>query len=374
MINITVQGFIIGDDTGKPVTTKIRVTDADSKKVLNTTLNNSSDGSYGVVLNSGLRYHIEFINERYQKSALEFDFTKQDRYLEVKQDVSLKASYTVKVDVKDKDLGIRLSSYLFAKDASQVIYDDSVQTHRLPLELTLSTKHKYEFSAKQLLYQPAAQFLKFDTSFQDQVQISILLEHEKVEFVANVTEVGTKQKVRTKVHYNNMANEETIVAEAGEKVYLRKGDRYQVATASDKGYVFSSVTIVGGESSSEELVVTPIKEGVSLTLENITFASNSADLTPSSSVELERVMDLLGNNPNITIEISAHTDDVGDDNYNFNLSEKRAKSVREYLSKKVDTSRLITKGYGETKPVAANNSEINRQANRRVELIIIKVD
>ena len=75
----------------------------------------------------------------------------------------------------------------------------------------------------------------------------------------------------------------------------------------------------------------------------------------------------------IEIEMSAHTDSNGSDEYNMKLSDNRARSVMEYiLSKGISESRIQSKGYGETKPVAENDTDENRQLNRRVEFTITK--
>jgi outer membrane protein OmpA-like peptidoglycan-associated protein len=81
----------------------------------------------------------------------------------------------------------------------------------------------------------------------------------------------------------------------------------------------------------------------------------------------------LKENPAIEIELSAHTDSRGSDDYNMKLSDNRARSVMEYiLSKGIDAKRLSSHGYGETVPVAENDTDENRQLNRRVEFKILK--
>jgi OOP family OmpA-OmpF porin len=88
---------------------------------------------------------------------------------------------------------------------------------------------------------------------------------------------------------------------------------------------------------------------------------------------LKRVVKLLKDNPAIEIEMSAHTDSYGTDEYNITLSDNRAKSVMEYIiSEGIPRNRIISQGYGETKPVAPNDSDENRQKNRRVEFKILK--
>jgi outer membrane protein OmpA-like peptidoglycan-associated protein len=85
-------------------------------------------------------------------------------------------------------------------------------------------------------------------------------------------------------------------------------------------------------------------------------------------VELNRMVQFLNVNKALKIEISGHTDDVGTDAGNLELSRKRALSVQEYLAKSgISPERLSAKGYGKTKPVVPNNSESNRQQNRRIE-------
>ncbi|MCF6240842.1 MAG: OmpA family protein, partial [Bacteroidales bacterium] len=111
------------------------------------------------------------------------------------------------------------------------------------------------------------------------------------------------------------------------------------------------------------------------TLNNITFESNSADLNESSYTELDRVVKLMTDNPGIKIEISAHTDNVGSDAYNLRLSKRRAQSVVQYLlDAGIDQNRLISKGYGESKPLVPNDSDEHKAMNRRVELKILKVE
>jgi hypothetical protein len=80
-------------------------------------------------------------------------------------------------------------------------------------------------------------------------------------------------------------------------------------------------------------------------------------------------------NSDIKIELSAHTDDVGADAYNFKLSDQRAAAVAEYLiAKGIAKSRIISKGYGKTQPLVPNTSDENRAKNRRVELKVISTD
>ncbi|WP_157638030.1 OmpA family protein [Flexithrix dorotheae] len=105
----------------------------------------------------------------------------------------------------------------------------------------------------------------------------------------------------------------------------------------------------------------------------IYFDPAKATITSESYDELNSIVKLFKDNPNLKIEISGHTDNVGDPNYNLNLSQRRAQAVVNYLvSKDIDASRLTAKGYGETKPLASNDDEKDgREINRRIEMKVL---
>ena len=115
----------------------------------------------------------------------------------------------------------------------------------------------------------------------------------------------------------------------------------------------------------------PLKVNVPIQLNDVTFETAKADLKPESGEELDRLVKLMEENADIKIEISAHTDDTGNDDSNLKLSDKRAKSVFEYLtSKGIKADRMTSKGYGETQPLVPNDSDENRAKNRRVQFKI----
>lgn len=115
----------------------------------------------------------------------------------------------------------------------------------------------------------------------------------------------------------------------------------------------------------------PIDTGASIVLKNIFFETNKYDLKPESEVELGKLIAFLKNNPTIKIEISGHTDNQGTPQSNIILSENRAKAVYDYLiAHSIDANRLTYKGYGQTRPIATNDTPEGRQLNRRTEMKI----
>jgi len=115
-----------------------------------------------------------------------------------------------------------------------------------------------------------------------------------------------------------------------------------------------------------------VGEGIKITFESgILFASNSDNLSAESKKNLQNMADVLKKYNDTNILIDGHTDNVGEDAYNQKLSERRAKSVSNYLqSLNVDSSRLGTRGFGESQPVTGNDAETGRAQNRRVEVAI----
>ncbi len=110
----------------------------------------------------------------------------------------------------------------------------------------------------------------------------------------------------------------------------------------------------------------------SVTLEGVTFELNSATLAASSQRVLDDVADGLRKHPRLRIELQGHTDSSGSDQYNLRLSQKRAESVKSYLLQQgVPSTQLISKGYGESQPVADNSSAEGRARNRRVVMNVL---
>jgi outer membrane protein OmpA-like peptidoglycan-associated protein len=116
-----------------------------------------------------------------------------------------------------------------------------------------------------------------------------------------------------------------------------------------------------------------VKDGMTLILRNVYYDFDKATLQQESFPELDKVVQFMKDNPTVKVEIGSHTDDVGSDEYNMVLSQKRAQSAVNYLvSKGIAKTRLVPKGYGETRPIASNDDENEgRELNRRTEFKIL---
>lgn len=113
------------------------------------------------------------------------------------------------------------------------------------------------------------------------------------------------------------------------------------------------------------------ERGLVLTLGDVLFATDSADLQSGTNSKLDKVVEFLKEYPERNVAIEGHTDNVGNADYNQGLSRERADAVRSYLSQQgVDSDRITSKGMGMSQPVASNDNATGRQQNRRVEIII----
>ncbi len=171
-------------------------------------------------------------------------------------------------------------------------------------------------------------------------------------------------------------------------VVLPTGNDYAL-NVSKKGYLFHSENFALSEASGItdpfllKIKLNPIAEPLAeipaaakpVILKNVFFETASAALRPESTAELHRLQHLLEENPQLHIQINGHTDDVGSEEDNLLLSENRARAVYDYLVRQgINPERLRYKGYGETRPIATNETPEGRQENRRTEFEVVNGD
>ncbi len=138
-------------------------------------------------------------------------------------------------------------------------------------------------------------------------------------------------------------------------------------------YVSQNAVLVLEKEKPLERNFELVKKGMAITLKGIYFELNKATIKPESYPALQEAARILIDNPNIKVEIQGHTDNIGSEKYNQDLSEKRAYAVMNYLVKNhgISPDRLVAKGYGSAKPIADNTTEQGRALNRRVEFVIL---
>lgn len=153
--------------------------------------------------------------------------------------------------------------------------------------------------------------------------------------------------------------------------------KYQI-TAEAKGYnprtvILDPTDISGVRKVVRNIVLTPAGDAVRLT--HLNFSQGEAIIEPQSYEELDEVVQMMNDNEKIIIQLEGHTDSQGNPKANLRLSEDRVEAVRKYLVKKgISKSRVKTKAFGGTRPLTHENTPEARDANRRVEMRILKAD
>lgn len=189
----------------------------------------------------------------------------------------------------------------------------------------------------------------------------------------------TKQPLKAKLQIKNLKNarlahESFSDKESGEfLICLAEGEEYAFSIACDNYLFYSENFSTKQENQEKQILLTPIKKGESIVLNNIFFASNSHELLPTSQAELNTLIELMQNNPSLKLLVEGHTDNTGKAEHNIILSQQRAEAIVAYLTEKgIEPSRLQAKGYGFSKPIADNNTEEGKAMNRRTEIKIIE--
>ena len=160
------------------------------------------------------------------------------------------------------------------------------------------------------------------------------------------------------------SNLQTETGTGGEFKFSLKPDVDYIFLASKRGYLNGKEKeTTKGQEKSREFMVTILLTAIDKPIElpNIFYDFNKYDLRPESMVSLDKLVETLNDNPNVTIELMSHTDSRDTEEYNYELSQRRAQSVVQYLIEKgIEPDRLSAKGYGESSPKVVDASVVNQ--------------
>ncbi|HXA01407.1 MAG TPA: OmpA family protein, partial [Cytophagaceae bacterium] len=336
--NITVQGFITDFDTKEPLEAKIIIKDALTTETLTEIDNNGSDGRYTIVLTAGRKYEVKFYKKDFSSVTLNYDLIKLNDYREEEKNIELFSAVNFLLSVNDKDLYIPLNAYIHLTDSEtkEVSKAEIKKTHTGKYKIILPVARKYHFEISSKQYKSESFTLDLTSMvLYKNLEKDVDLEALKKEYVLHVKDSETKKGLSVKIKIKNLdLNEEvemeSMVGRDGKYVVnLREGNRYSVEISNNQGYAFVNEKIRVNDQSAPEhnIEILPIKPGAKLLLKEIYFEFNSYELYESSFEEINRVVDLMKQNPNAIVEVAAHTDDKGTDQYNMKLSQRRAQYV-----------------------------------------------
>jgi len=193
----------------------------------------------------------------------------------------------------------------------------------------------------------------------------------------------TKEPIKTEILFEDLSTQKEI----GEAISDPKTGSYRIALPNGKNYGIRAqakgylsvnenlelASVVQYKEIEKDLFLIPIEAGESIALNNVFFQQSRAILKSESFPELDRLVEIMNENPAIGIELSGHTDNIGNRNALIKLSDDRVAAVKTYLEEKgIKKGRIAGRGYGGSRPIAPNDTNENRQRNRRVEVTITK--
>ncbi len=274
---------------------------------------------------------------------------------------------------------------LFYSELSQNIWSEpenlgypiNTYEEQVSLFVTSDGKKGY-YSNENLNNRVGAKSALYEFDMPAEIQVS-----HKSNFVkGQVIDSETREYISAQVELFDLSTNKLVSSVTSDKIsgeylmVITEGMEYALYV-NKSGYLFKSLTFDYKQKSQLEPVtidiyLDPIKKGTTTTLNNLFFDVDKYDLKDKSITELEKVRRFLEENPTVNIGVAGHTDNSGSVSYNKELSINRAKSVYQYLVERgIAENRLKFRGYGQEQPVVPNDSEENKQKNRRIEFVIL---
>lgn len=377
------SGKIVSQVDGTPLKAKLTVFEPTTLKVLGNFYSDERTGIFEMPLLDGYNYIVDVRKQGYSFASFMIDFRDSEKK-NAPDVIELFQSIDLIVSIYDNEIFRPLDAEVLIEDVrnrDKKFRGTKVEPGIYSFSLPLGTDYAVEASASWFAENSFQFNLTGDVVF-SRFERNLPLAPKKRSVEITIADSETEEGVAAEVMIRNLNRDETIFFSAEDvkngkvTAMLREGDEYEFTIRGAQGYSFHNQVVDMGKQETETFVaeLVPLKAQTSIRLNNINFATNSAELTPESFPELDRVIHLMQDNPNIVIEISAHSDNVGSAWYNQTLSEKRAQSVVNYLiDLDVQKERIVAKGYGMSKPMVPNTSDENRALNRRVEFKIIDI-
>lgn len=271
---------------------------------------------------------------------------------------------------KPKNLGADVNSFgvelnYFIDSKNQVAYFSSTQSsdgygdikaHDITLEIVEEPIVEEAFSELVVIAEEARKVLVFSGSISNEKTA------EPISAALNIKSDGIDEHINSDETNGKFTIELTLTIQNG--------------IVNIKAPSFMSITeeiLFDGKDLTRDFKLTPLEVGATIQLNQVYFERGTAELLEDSFAELDRVVDMMSENPTVKIELSGHTDNQGSSKLNIKLSQERVEKAKMYLTEHgIDNKRIKGKGYGGSKPVASNASEETRKLNRRVEITILK--
>jgi outer membrane protein OmpA-like peptidoglycan-associated protein len=367
----------------QPIEAEIFVRDAVTS-VTGGEFQTNDEGKYSIILTQGTFYKIDFSKKNYSHTFYYKDLGTIGKDTDEKFDVTLYDNVNLELNIYDNELFYPLSPTVIISDSltkHPLSQQNIVNVSKGKYNCNLNIGNNYKIRIESESFEPYETYfdLRTDVVYSN-FEKSLELKASRKLLTLNVKDSEGKNIVPVDVEVKNLNRDENASSllshdENGNPVLsLRTNNTYEL-DVTKKGYTYFNTTLDVKTTNREtkDIVLDLLTTETKMIFNNITFETNSAELNTESYAELNRLLSFMERNPELKLEIAAHTDDIGSNEYNFRLSDKRAESVVKYLiGSNINKNRMLPKGYGELQPLAPNDSDENRARNRRVEIKIIE--
>jgi outer membrane protein OmpA-like peptidoglycan-associated protein len=367
----------------QPIEAKIFVQDAITSVTFGEFQTND-EGKFSIILTKGTFYKIDFTKDKYSHTFYYKNLEFIGKETEESFDVTLYNNVNLELNIYDNELFYPLSPAVVISDSltKQPLTQQSiVNVSKGKYNCTLNIGSNYKIKIESESFEP------YETSFDLRTDVvysnfekSLELKASRKLLTLNVKDSEGKSIVPVDIEIKNLNRDENASSllsydeNKNPVLSLRTNNMYEL-DVTKKGYTYFNTTLDVKTTNREnmDIILDLLTSEIKMIFNNITFETNSAEVNTESYAELNRLLSFMERNSNLKIEIVAHTDDIGSNEYNLRLSNKRAESVVKFLiNSGISKSRVQSKGYGEMQPIAPNDSDENRAKNRRVEIKIIE--
>ena len=382
---IKLEGIVKDFYTKKPLQGWVEI---NIEEVGQMTLDCNEKGEYSAILKDNGVYIYSVHADRYHESHDTLDLSDVKRKKTIKKDFLLKPVLPEVI----------LSGHVYDKHTNEPLSSKISLTTKWFDELRVKSTSSHGFYKKKLpnigkylvtikregYYDFTEEFTIEEEAEMDMYNIErdfhLIPLVKDIKIAGTLTNEKDGAPVQGTINFRSLSGKEVVANTTEEGTYeivLPEPGHYDITSINESFLAYTGEIEVEmpetNEPTQKDIALTPIEIGATVRLNKVYFDFDKATLRPESFPELDRVVTLMENNPTLEIEISGHTDDKGSDAYNLKLSQNRANSVKKYVvSKGISSSKIIAKGYGESQPEVANDSDENRQFNRRVQFTVLK--
>jgi outer membrane protein OmpA-like peptidoglycan-associated protein/tetratricopeptide (TPR) repeat protein len=392
--------YKIQKDPRKPFSIKGSVKDVESNDLLNATINiidNNTKLALASIATDPLtkeffynfedtgNYSLQISQTGYKSimDSLECPDLKRDT-LELSYALELiKHPFTLSGKIVDVDSRKPISAYLVFKDAlSDTVYGRQYTDSLGNYSITFEDKFNMKVLANAENYYATEEQLDASKEKSGEIIKNIELKTSKIIYTITgaILDESNNDRLYGILSFYIPGKENPIAIESSDSIHgkftvqLEEKGPFLVEVAADEYFFINDVVSFPENETviAKNFMLKKMSTGAKIVVENILFNTGKSTLKPESFKELDKLAIMLIRNPNVRIEVSGHTDNVGSASVNKRLSKSRALTVKNYLvSRGVESERMEYEGYGFDKPIAPNNTPEGRAQNRRVEIEVI---